>query len=224
MKKLSILFISTMFLMASTHAQQTHSKPSTLAIGTTTGYTMFYGNIQREGILPDQSTSEKDYGTIMGLFLQTTSKEHITYRFYWNKGTLNGVRNTIEADYEVWFNNNFWQTGCAVIFPIINPKHSLNMNGICGVGLINYRSTLRCFECPKTIRVAGYDDNLKPISPRTDATFNLGLEIVYKLSKTIGIRLEYNYHLATSSNLDAVKGKYNDRYSATGIGLLLNIY
>lgn len=224
MKKLSILLISAMYLMASAQAQQTHSQPSTMAIGTTTGYTMFYGNVQREVILPDQSTCEKDYGTASGIFLQTTCKQRICYRFELSKGTLNGVRNMTKADYEVWFQNNYWQLSTSVIFPITNNSNRFSLNGICGIGLISYRSAQHYFECPKNKNTEGYDTDLNPISPRKDASLNLGVELVYKVNKIIGIRMEHSYHLATSSNLDAVKGRYNDGYSFTGLGLLVHIH
>ena len=210
-------------LMANTKAQKTNSNASTMVIGTTAGYTMFYGNVQREGILPDQSTCEKDYGTVSGLFLQTTCKQRICYRFELTKGTLNGVRNMTKADYEVWFQNNYWQLSTSAIFPITNNSNRFSIKGICGVGLISYRSAQHYFECPKNKNTEGYDTDLNPISPRKDASLNLGVELVYKVNKIIGIRMEHSYHLATSSNLDAVKGKYNDGYSVTGIGLLLSI-
>ncbi len=202
-----------------TFAQYSRSGNGKLTIGTTYGYTFFHGDIEREGVMPDNTTGKKDFGTAQGIQIGFPTENNHEFRLNVYRGSLNGVRNVVAKDYEVYFTNDYWEYGGSVVFDIFSGRKNWSLKGTGGLGFISYRSRQYKLECGSLAHYTGYNAEMKPEARTTDMVISGGFELAYRLNKFITIKAEHVYRFASSSQLDAVAtGGFNDGYSYTAIG------
>lgn len=195
-----------------------------------TGGTIFYGEISRRAILPENRKNKKDFGTASSFSVQINGSNGIDTRISVLTGTLNGIRYDERGCYQRYFVNTFQEVDVTTAFDIFknnNEFNNLTISGMVGLGVIKYRSVLRSLLTDRLISTVGYVDQKRDF-PQLDASDMvadlvgiIGGTISYGLYRNFELVIEHSYRISNSSKLDAIAGKggFTDAYSFSSFGI-----
>ncbi len=229
MKTIIVLLILFGFHNLNAQCFKSRNRQRTFAFGVQTGGTVFYGDISRRALLPQNRNNKKDFGTASSFSVRIKNSKRIEARISMISGTLNGIRFDVPGGYQRYFTNTFNEADLTIAFdPFKKRKQNkkLTIAGIVGLGVIHYRAELRSLLTNRLISTVGYAQQdidypqLKESDRRTDMVGIAGGSVSYKIHQNFELLLEHSYRMATSSKLDAiVSGGFNDCYSYTSFGM-----
>lgn len=230
MKTIVVLLILFGFHTVNAQYFKSKSGQTTFDFDVQTGVTIFYGDISRRALLPQNRKNQKDYGTSSSFAVMINNGKGIETRISMMSGSLNGIRYDVQGGYQRYFTNTFNEADATLAFELFKNRKilkKLTVSGVAGFGVINYRSVLRSLLTNRLIGTVGYapqelpeDPELKGSDMRTDMVGIVGGSVSYKIHENFELVIEHSYRIATSSKLDAIEGGgMNDYYSYTSFGL-----
>lgn len=233
MKTIMVLLILFGFHNANAQFFKNRTCQSMFVFDVQTGGTIFYGDISRRALLPQNRNNKKDFGTALSFCVTIKNRKGIETRISMISGTLNGIRYDEVGGYQRYFTNTFHEVDLTMAFEVFKNRttlKNLTIAGIMGFGVINYRAVLRSLLTNRLISTVGYAQQdrdhpeLKESDMRTDMVGIAGGSVSYKIHQNFELLIEHSYRIATSSKLDAiVGGGFNDYYSYTSFGIRYKI-
>lgn len=234
MKTITILLILLGFYNANAQQANGTNAPSTIVFTLQTGATIFYGDISRRALLPENRKNKKDFGTASSFAVMINNGKGIETRISLTSGTLNGIRYDEQGGYQRYFTNTFNGADATIAFDLFKNRtilKKLTVAGVMGLGIIDYRAVLRSLLTDRLISTVGYapqnlpeDQQLNVSDRKTDLVGIVGGSVSYKIHQHFAVVIEHSYRVAPSSKLDAIDGgSIGDYYSYTSFGLSYSI-
>ncbi len=202
------------------------------------GPTFYYGDIKNIGVIPAKKNYEKsrfNYG--FGFNSQINAKSNVKLNFVF--GSLSSSKNyaysidtitglKIYPDGKV-FNNKFYNIVLLGTYNIseylkLNPYLQLNVYGIYGLGVFNYRTKITSLENNKIVNYSGYIDGIKKANRKTALILPLGVGAEYKIKDGVFVNAELSLNNILSDKVDLVKETtMYDKYWTLNIGAKYNL-
>ncbi|MES2558362.1 MAG: hypothetical protein V4590_01380 [Bacteroidota bacterium] len=234
MKAIIVLLILVSFHNVDGQSVIRRNPQTTIEFNLQTGGTVFYGDISRRALLPQNRKNKKDFGIASSLAVMINNGNGIETRISVTMGTLNGIRYDVLGGYQRYFTNTFNEADATIAFDLFKDRkrfENLTIAWVMGFGVINYRTVLRSLLTNRLINTMGYapqnlpeDPQLKPSDMRTDMVGITGGAVSYRIHENFEVSIEHTYRIATSSKLDAISGEgINDYYSYTSLGISYKI-
>lgn len=230
-----ILILMVLLCFHNVNAQffKGRNRERTFAFDVQTGGTVFYGDISRRALLPQNRNHKKDFGTASSFTAKVKNEDGIEAKVSFISGTLNGIRCDVQGNYQRYFTNTFKEADVVIAFELFKNRtflKKLTIAGIGGLGVINYRAELRSLLTNRLVSTVGYvmedldNPQLKVSDTQTDMVGIVGGSLSYKIFSNFELLIEHSYRIATSSKLDAIDGGgFNDYYSYSSLGISYKI-
>lgn len=247
-KIVSCVILIILMLNGLTHSQNDKKFYETLSINASFGSNMFYGDIRQFDWYPltngnitnwynvsNSTANELNWGAAFSI------KKSFNYVFglraQINTGKLGGVlintKQPASNNNYIYFSGNVFETSLLatininnLVFPKKAKDRKLYSYAFLGVGLSNFRSTLRELPTDDFISAFGYEkDGTTKKDATTETVLPVGLGMKYKVSDLIDLYIEGSLHNINSDKLDAyvLNGSTNDRYAFLGFGVTVKL-
>ncbi|MFZ4412058.1 MAG: OmpA family protein [Bacteroidales bacterium] len=186
------------------------------------GASLFWGDLKQYKIFP-VTNFENEWNVAYGLVLTKKLNSIFELRGQFIKGNLTGTRRPLGVYFDAQFNSyNINATlNFGNLFYGDNPCRKLNIYGIAGIGLFDFRAVKKTLGSNTYITSRGYSANgTVKEKMQTETTIPLGIGFKYKLDSRFEINFENIWTVVNSDDVDMSRGGVTyDIISYSSLGL-----
>ncbi len=225
MKRITIFFVIAFFSIPYFASSQNAAGKNFLdnwSLNLNGGASLFWGDLKQYKIYP-VTNNENEWNVAYGFVLTKKISSIFEVRGQFIKGNLTGTRRPSGVYFDAQFNSyNINATlNFSNLFYGNNPCRKLNIYGIAGLGLFDFRAVKKTLGSNAYITSRGYSSNgTVKEDMQTETTIPLGLGIKYKLDSRFELNFENIWTVVNSDDVDMTRGGVTyDIISYSSVGL-----